>query len=171
MSQDVDDVTSVVQIDDPEIDVETIMARIREGLVAHALDQEVEFPTFAIAQAQQGESPRFSEELYYQLEQANLNYDQIWVELSQVEGHMPLVGQFVNRFKREVHRLVVYYVNRLGERQVTMNDALVRTLNALVRNLEGSEADSSDVLALQQKVSELEARLARLEAQVGAKEP
>jgi hypothetical protein len=140
------------------------MARIREGLVTHALDQAVEFPTFAIAQAEQGEATRFSEELYYQLEQANLNYDQIWVELSQVEGQMPLLGRFVNRFKRELHRLVVYYVNRLGERQVTMNDALVRTLNALVHNLEG-EADRADVLALQQKVAALEARLEKLEAE------
>ncbi len=170
MSQEIDDVTDIVQIDDPEIDVETIMARIREGLVAHALDQAVEFPTFAIAQVKQGESTRFSEELYYQLEQANLNYDQIWVELSLVEDQLPLVGQFVNRFKRELHRLVVYYVNRLGERQVTMNDALVRTLNALVRHLEDDTAESLDVLALEEKVAALEARLTKLEALVGTDE-
>jgi hypothetical protein len=138
MSQKTDDVASVVQIDDPEIDVQTIMARIREGLVEHALDEDVEFPTFAVARARRGKATRFPEELYYQLEQANLNYDRIWVELSMVEGQMPLMGRFVNRFKRELHRLVVYYVNMLGERQVTMNDALVRTLNQLVDSLERS---------------------------------
>jgi hypothetical protein len=138
MNQRTDDVASVVQIEDPEIDVQTIMARIREGLVEHALDEDVAFPTFAVARARRGEATRFPEELYYQLEQANLNYDQIWVELSMVEGQMPLMGRFVNRFKRELHRLVVYYVNMLGERQVTMNDALVRTLNQLVDSLEQS---------------------------------
>jgi hypothetical protein len=143
MSQKTDDVASVVQIDDPEIDVQTIMARIREGLVEHALDEDVEFPTFAVARARRGEATRFPEELYYQLEQANLNYDRIWVELSLVEDQMPLVGKFINRFKRELHRLVVYYVNMLGERQVTMNDALVRTLNQLVDSLEQSPDGST----------------------------
>ena len=143
MNKKTDDVASVVQIDDPEIDVQTIMARIREGLVEHALDEDVAFPTFAVARARRGEGTRFPEELYYQLEQANLNYDQIWVELSMVEGQMPLMGRFVNRFKRELHRLVVYYVNMLGERQVTMNDALVRTLNQLVDSLERSPDGST----------------------------
>jgi hypothetical protein len=165
----IDEVESVVQIDDPEVDVQTIMARIREGLVAHALDDDVEFPTFAVARARRGESTRFHKELYYQLEQANLNYDQIWVELSLVEDRLPLVGSFVNRFKRELHRLVVYYVNMLGERQVTMNDALVRVLNQLVDNLESPDATQADIEALQREVAELRSRLEKLEAQAGSR--
>jgi hypothetical protein len=170
-----DAIEAVVQIDDPEIDVQTIMERIREGLVEHALDEEVEFPTFAVARARRGASPRFTEELYYQLEQANLNYDEIWVELSLVEEQVPLVGAFVNRFKRELHQLVVFYVNLLGERQVTMNDALVRTLNRLVESLEtGPEMATSDlaaeVAALRREVAALRSRLEALQTQVGQEE-
>jgi len=157
-----EEIASIIQIDDPEIDVQTIMARIREGLIEHALDEGIEFPTFAIARARRGDAARFSEDLYYQLEQANLNYDQAWVELSLIESQMPLLGTFVNRLKRELHRLVVYYVNMLGERQVTMNDALVRVLNQLVESL---ETPDPQIEALQRRVAELEARLEQLEAQ------
>jgi hypothetical protein len=166
------DVESIVQIDDPEIDVQMIMARIREGLEEHALDDDIEFPTFAVARARHGPRTRFSEELYYQLEQANLNYDQIWVELSAVEARMPLVGQFIARFKQELHRLVAYYVNMLGERQVTMNDAVVRTLNQLVESFEarplaGTESDLAD---LRNELAEMRTRLDQLEARLEKEE-
>jgi predicted HicB family RNase H-like nuclease len=174
MTHKTDDLESIVQIDDPEIDVQEIMARIREGLIEHALDDDVEFPTFAVTRARRsalspskgGDSSHFSKELYYQLEQANLNYDQIWVELSLIESRMPLVGRFINRFKRELHRLVVYYANMLGERQVTMNDALVRTLNQLVESLELSDEAAPSIEALQRELADLRARLERLEAQM-----
>ncbi len=159
---ELEEIASIIQIGDPEIDVQTIMTRIRAGLIEHALESEIEFPTFAVARAQRGEVTRFSQDLYDQLEQANLNYDQIWVELSLIERQMPLIGPFVNRFKRELHRVVVYYVNMLGERQVTMNDALVRVLNQLVESL---ETPDPQVKALERRVAELEARLERLEAQ------
>ena len=155
-----EELASIIQIDDPDIDVQTIMARIREGLIEHAWEQEVEFPTFALARARRGDATRFPEALYDHLEQANLNYDQAWVELSLIESHIPLVGRFVNRFKRELHRLVVYYANQLGERQITTNDAIVRALNQLVESLEQPDPQ---VEALQRRVDELEARIERLE--------
>jgi hypothetical protein len=177
LTQGRNDPESIIQIEDPEIDVETVMARIREGLAERALEQDVEFPTFAVTRARRGADPRFPEELYYQLEQANLNYDQAWVELSLIETELPLLGPFITRFKRELHQLVVFYVNRLGERQVTMNDALVRTLNELVESLEGEpapeglpheagEASSTQqqLAAMQQELAELRIRLERLEA-------
>lgn len=177
MTQGRNDPESIIQIEDPEIDVETVMARIREGLAEHALEQDVEFPTFAVTRARRGADPRFPEELYYQLEQANLNYDQTWVELSLVETELPLLGHFITRFKHELHQLVVFYVNRLGERQVTMNDALVRTLNELVESLEmepapqnlsdeDSETESTrqQLAAVQRELAELRTRLERLEA-------
>jgi hypothetical protein len=163
-----DDITEIIQIDDPEIDVQAVMARIREAMEAHALDEEIEFPTFAVAKARRGDHPRFSQELYYQLEQANLNYDQIWVELSLLEEHMPIVGPFVNRFKRELHRLVLFYVNALGGRQITMNDALVRTLNQLVESLETQPAPAlAEVQTLRDEVARLRQRVEQLEAELG----
>jgi len=153
-----------------ELDVRVVMERIRESMVEGAVDDEVEYPTYAAARARGGDLPTlFPEELYYQLEQANLNYDRVLAELSLVESQMPLVGTFVNRFKQELHRLVVYYVNMVAERQVTVNDAVVKTLNQLVDGLEvgaAPRAQDTDFKALQRQVSELQARLERLEARM-----
>jgi len=160
-----------------DLDVQTIMARIRASLIEQAPDSDVEYPTFAAACARSGAAtPSFTEEMYYQLEQANLNRDQVWTELSLVESQMPLLGPFVNRFKRELHQLVIYYVNMLGRRQVTVNDALVRALNQLVDALEhrpeqpaqepSAEANRA-IQALQREIAELRARVESLEHKSG----
>jgi hypothetical protein len=168
VSSSQEDIAEIIQIDDPEIDVQAVMARIREAVEAHALDEKIEFPTFAVAKAQRGDDPRFSQELYYQLEQANLNYDQIWVELSLVEERMPIVGPFVNRFKRDLHRLVLFYVNALGERQITMNDALLKTINQLVESLEMQPAPVvAEIQMLRDEVARLEQRVEQLESEPG----
>jgi hypothetical protein len=161
---------SLVPVDD--LDVQVVMDRIRESMVEAALGDDVEYPTYAAARAQSGDlPPLFSEELYYQLEQANLNYDQVLAELSLVESTVPLLGTVVNRFKRELHRLVVYYVNMVAERQVTVNDAVVHTLNHLVDQLEmdgARVARQPAVEALQRQVVELQERLQRLEARINS---
>jgi hypothetical protein len=153
-----------------DLDVQLVMDRIRESMIEGALEDEVEYPTYAAARARAGNLPTlFSEELYYQLEQANLNYDRVLAELSVVESQMPLVGTFVNRFKQELHRLVVYYVNMVAERQVTVNDAVVRTLNQLVDGLEMGAAprvQDTEIEALQHQVVELQARLEHLETRM-----
>lgn len=160
-----------IPLDDKlEADVQTIMARIQESLIESAPDDAVEFPTYAAACARHGEPARFPQELYHQLEQANLNHDQIWVGLSLVESQSPLLGRFINRVKRELHRLVIYYVNMLGGRQATVNEALVRTLNPLVEQLEPPTEADPTILALQSEIADLKARLEKLEARVGPQE-
>lgn len=159
---------SLVPMDD--LDVQVVLDRIRESMIEGALDDEVEYPTYAAARAQSGVNPTvFPEELYYELEQANLNYDRVLAELSLVESQMPLVGTFVNRFKQELHLLVVYYVNMVAERQVTVNDALVKTLNQMVDRLETGVApktQETELEVVQREITELQARLERLEARM-----
>ena len=156
--------------DDLEMDVETVVARIRESLVARAVEHDVEYPTYAVALARSGgKLTCFPEELYYQLEQANLSYQRVLAELSVVESRTPLVGRFITRFKRELHRLVAFYVNQVAERQVTVNDAVVQTLNHLVDRLESRFqvfAGESGIDSLQRQVSELQERVESLEAQL-----
>ncbi|MGD9100023.1 MAG: hypothetical protein PVF45_06050 [Anaerolineae bacterium] len=156
--------------DDLQADVQTIMARIQESLVERVPEDDVEYPTHAAARARYGEPARFSQEMYYQLEQANLNHDQIWVALSLVESRTPLVGRLVNRLKCELHRLVIYYVNMLGGRQATVNKALVHTLNPLVEKLEPPAEANPTIEALQREIDDLQARLEKLEAQAKLEE-
>jgi hypothetical protein len=147
--------------DDLQADVQTIMARIQESLVERAPHDAVEFPTYAAARARYGEPTRFPQELYQQLEQANLNHDQIWLELVLIKSRLPLLGRFINRFKHALHQLVIYYVNMLGGRQATVNTALVHTLNPLVERLEQPHA--ATIEALQREIADLQARLEKLE--------
>lgn len=160
---------SVISPDEMETDVQTVMARIRESMVEGAFDDDVEYPTYALACARAGAKPtRFAEEMYYQLEQANLNADQVLAEVALVESQVPILGVLINRFKRELHRLVVFYVNMVAERQVTVNDAVVKTLNSMMDRLESPpepETEKPAVEDLQCELSALRARLARLEAQ------
>jgi hypothetical protein len=157
-----------IEIGDPEIDAKAIVARIRNGLVEHDLRDDVEFPAFAMSWSRPShvESTRFPKELYDQLEQANHMYAQAWVELSLIENQMPLLGPFITDFKRELHRLIVYYVNLLGERQITINEALLRVLNLLVDHLESEDA-YQQVKDLQRQVDDLRDRLEKLESADG----
>lgn len=162
-----------LELQPEDLEVQTIMAHIQASLIEQAANDNVEYPTFTAACAQAGgTAPRFSQEMYYQLEQANLNGDQVWTELSLIESQMPLLGVLVNRFKREFHQLVIFYVNMLGGRQATVNDALLRTLNQLVSALERSpefatreqfEKTNQSVLSLQSDLAELRARVQSLE--------
>jgi hypothetical protein len=189
----VQDNESKVTSEELEMDVEEVMARIRETMAEKPIDDHAMYPTFSAARAKSADGlTRFPEELYYQLEQANLTYDQVLAQLMLVESQMPVFGTFINRFKRAVHRLAVFYVNMVAERQVVVNNAVVQTLNLLVEHLERgpialAESGSTDsmpttsagerpripaidhaatIQSLQREVSDLRARLNNLEARM-----
>jgi hypothetical protein len=152
-----DDLANVIQIDDPQIDAAEVARRVRENLLAHGLDKEhIEFPEFAVVLPSLRDGTRFPATLQYDLEQAARSYSQTWVELQPVESRIPFLG----RLKRELHRLVIYYVNLLGERQMTVNGALLRALNQMATVLAHPDPE---IAALRREVAELHARLERLE--------
>ena len=157
MSNDwADAIRDVIRIDDPQINGAEVVDRVTENLLAHSLDENIDFPQFAVAPPRFTDKARFPAALYYDLKQATSAYGQVWVELDPVESRIPLLA----RIKRAFHRLVVYYVNRLGERQTMVNGALLRALNQMVKTLDNSEAE---VVSLRHQVAELRARLDRLE--------
>jgi len=151
-----DDLTDVIQIDDPQINAAEITRRVRENLLAHELDESVEFPEFAVVPPRFKDGARLPAALYHDLELAARAYGQTWVELEPVESRIPLLA----RLKRAFHRLVTYYVNLLGERQMIVDGALLRALNRMAPALDGHDAE---IIALQREVAELRARLERLE--------
>lgn len=127
-----------------------------ENLAAHNLDEDIEFPKFAVAPPQFTSGARFPAALYHDLEQGALAYSQTWVEPDPVESHVPLLTWL----KQTFHRLVVYYVNLLGERQMIVNATLLRALNQIVTTLDRPNAE---IVVLRHEVSELRARLEQLE--------
>lgn len=156
-----DDLTDVIQIDDPQIDADEVARRVAENLRAHGLGEEgeAEFPEFAIVPPRFEEGARFPATLYHELEQAALAYGRTWVAPQPVASRLPLLA----RLKRAFHRLVVFYVNRLGERQMVVNAALLRVLTQMVKTLDDERSARQEVAALQCEVAEMRARLERLE--------
>jgi hypothetical protein len=152
-----EDLVDAIQIDDPQIDAAEVARRVRENLLAHGLDKgQIEFPEFAVAPPAPQDGTRLSATLHYDLEQAARSYGQTWVELQPVESRIPFLG----RLKRELHRLVIYYVNLLGERQMIVNGALLRALNQMAAMLTRSDPE---IAALRREIAELRTRLEQLE--------
>lgn len=153
-----DDISSIVQIDDPDIDTSEIYARIRDGLRQREPIPEPEIPAFERPQAPQVHSGLFSDGLVKRLQYLNDTFDKIWVELSLIEEQFPVIGTWVNRFKQDLHRLVIYYVNDLAQKQQATNADVVRVLDQIVYEL-----DEADLPSLRRDLDEIRHRLTTLE--------
>lgn len=154
-----DDLADVIWIDDPQIDADDVARRVAQNLRARGFDKDVAFPEFTIVPPRFEEGARFPAALYHELEQVTLAYGRTWVAPQPVASRLPLLA----RLKRAFHRLVVFYVNLLGERQMVVNAALLRVLTQMVKTLDDEQSARQEVAALRREVAELHARLERLE--------
>lgn len=133
----------LIEIHDPEIDPAQIMEQIRERIRRRqeelGYSRQV-FPTFgAAAYPGEPEGEEYDPDLYYHLRQANGHYYQLGVELTFVpspRSRIPLLGPLWDRIRREAHYLVLFYVNKLAQRQITVNRHLVSTLNRMARQIQ-----------------------------------
>ncbi|HQE92793.1 MAG TPA: hypothetical protein PLH19_08460 [Anaerolineae bacterium] len=150
---------NLIEIHDPEIDPAQIMEQIRERIQQR---REVlgypsqTFPTFG-ATSFPGE-PRdeeYDSDLYYHLRHANEYYARLDVELLLAPSphtRVPLLGSLWNRLRRDAHNLVLFYVNRLAQHQVTVNRHIVSVLNRMVVQIQEQ----------QHQIRELQAEVRRL---------
>jgi hypothetical protein len=149
-------VRQVFQIADAAVDQDALAHRLAANLERHNLQSPETWPEFVIVPTRPGERPQFPDEVYTSLAKANAAYDQIWVQPNVVPSRFSLF----TRLKRAFHQLVIYYVNQLGERQMVVNDQLLRVVNQLVAR---HEQPDLQIAELQQRITELEARLEQLE--------
>jgi hypothetical protein len=87
--------------------------------------------------------------------------DRICVQPSRVDRFLTgirLVDDILTRLRREVHNVAIFYCNRLGQRQMLFNRALVRLM------VTTGEREQT-VEALNVRLAQLEARIAELERQ------
>ena len=68
------------------------------------------------------------------------------------------MGSVVGRAKAMLHELAVYYVNMHAAKQINVNSAIVRVLNALV------QSQGAELAALHNELEQLRARVAELES-------
>lgn len=123
---------------DEHVDVEQLMQQIRRQILekraASGDDTAAHVPVAG---------KRFPPEFYDHLYLAGLAYNQLQVAEIVRESRLPILGPLLNRFRHALHHLVIFYVNRMAERQQTINMHLLRALSILTEELEG-EQDASD---------------------------
>jgi hypothetical protein len=136
---------------------EEVAQRITANLEMHQQQTPDTWPEFAIQLAKSGGDPSLHADAYASLAQASQAYNKVWVSPASINSRIPLMSGL----KQAFHQLVVYYVNQLGERQMTFNDRILRVVNHLVQ---GHTIQDAEIAALRQQVDDLQARLEKVES-------
>lgn len=148
----------IIEIRDPEINVEEIMGRIRARIRERRQQAEAQGLNYdkLVDEASWGESRLFSADLLYELQQLCMNADAIGVSVSMRDRHLPLLNPLFFRLEKLLHRLAVKYVNMLAGRQIMLNRSMAHVLSAVARTLEEREVRLEE---LEKEVAELRHRL------------
>lgn len=161
-----DDIEQIVEIRDKEIDTEAIMRQIRENIRQRreiAREQGVDFDAFVDGLYRKGEG-HFASEVYYNLRRASSSYDRITVKRYISPRQIPIIGPLIQRVRISLHDLVIYYVNMLGSKQVSFNEAMVYVLSNLLKGLEkDAEQKAVELAALREEIQKLRIRVTELE--------
>jgi hypothetical protein len=112
------------------ISTETIMQEIRAGILATQSQQTGKPPIVSVT------GNRFPPEFYEHLYQAGMTYDQIAPKLLVTENKLPIVGNWTQKIRTNIHQLVLFYVNKLASNQTDINKTLVSSLNTISQTLE-----------------------------------
>ncbi len=148
----------VIEIHDPEIDPAQIMEQIRDRVRQRRKESDYPrrmLPMFGAA-AYPGEPEKGDPELYYHLRQANELYYQIGVEATLASSpatRLPILGPVWKLIRREAHNLVLFYLGKLTQQQVTVNRHLVSTLNRMVVQMQEQQAE---IKTLRQELEQLQ---------------
>lgn len=152
----------VIEIRDPEINTEEIMARIRQRIRerrAQAEGRGLDYDRL-VDDPSRAESGRLASDLYYDLNKMRSTADSLWVSVQLYDSHLPLVNAWYMRIKGKLHGIVVDYINRLAGRQVAFNQTTEHVLSGMVHAFEDNDAR---VEALEKQIIELRDRLAKFE--------
>jgi hypothetical protein len=133
----------LIEIYDPEIDVDEIMQEIRER-IQHRREEmgypRRTFPSFGAA-VYPGEPKHgdFDEDLYYHLRKANDIYMDLGVDpvlAPSLATRIPILGGLWKQIRKEAHNLVLFYLGKLAGKQTAVNRHLVSTINRMAVVLE-----------------------------------
>ncbi|MCS7220894.1 MAG: hypothetical protein RML36_14535 [Anaerolineae bacterium] len=150
---------NAVKYEGGPVDVDEVMRRIRAYLAKKqgetSADRFFSLPS----------GGTLTSDIYEELYQANQVYNKLYVAPYLTPVKVPLVSGLWQRLRQGLHRVAIFYVNRLGEAQIRFNAHVVRVLNELVRHLD-ADATADKVERLERRVQELEKRLAAVEQSV-----
>ena len=123
-----------MRMEEKKIDVDAIIRDIRVQILAERKSQTigegVELNLFGETQ-----SPAFYKALY----RAWLLQQDLSAEMHVTESTIPVIGRLIDALRGLVHRLVLFYVQRLAEQQKKINEQLIVAISEL-----SLQQDSSD---------------------------
>lgn len=158
MTNDIPD--DLLEIRDPALDLDAIMAEIRARIQQRRAELGVDnrvFESFdSIACPEPPALGAYNPHLFHHLRRANeayVTYPTEPILTPSALSQLPLLGGLWNRLRPALHLLVLIYVNRYAAHQTTVNRHLVSTLNAL----------TAQVRDQQQTITALEAEVRALQ--------
>jgi len=146
------------------LDVEGIMAEIREGIAQRQQDGALDPPELSSYGVFQAVPPDLEDSMH----ELNVRWDQIYEPFA-VTSRIPVIGQAWAVVRRSLHGEVRAYLDPMVWRQTEFNAAVVRSLNTLVRELYKGpltrelQALGHAVFQLREENEALKQRLQRLE--------
>ena len=149
----------LIEIHDPEIDPQAIMAEIDSRIQARRQElgyEQKQFSTFggALFPGRPEDVP-YDPDFYDHLELANELYLQVPTEVDLQASpalRVPLVGPLWSTVREQAHGLALYYVNRAVSHQTGVNREIMGVLNKLTTmNLEQQRA----ILRMQAEIDAL----------------
>ena len=157
------DPAAIIEIDDPEIDVDQIMERIRadaQRLRAQHGDGS-DLPVYRLTSA----GAAADADLNQHLRRAQTTYDKLYVEM--IVTRRSWLSDFppFAILRRALHGLILFYVNILASKQTLFNTPVVHALNRLAER-QSPQVSKDDFVALQETTRQLERRVIDLEDQV-----
>ena len=156
MDLDKVEVRQVFELEKTAVNQTDLAKRISNNLKAHQLKSPAHWPTFALTTDASNNESFATSDLRKTVNSATKEYDKIWLELS-----IPASDKsFVARLKRPFHQLVLFYVNRIGQKQIKFNDRLLRAINHLVAS---EEKKNNEIKELRKQLADLQKRIAELE--------
>jgi hypothetical protein len=153
-----DDIRKTFEIGTATINQDELTQCIADYLAMHPLKTPERWAEFVITAVSPPHPNSALTDLQAALEQATRAYDQIWIKVDITPSRWPLL----DHLKKSIHQLVVFYVNRLGERQIKFNDRILRTVNLLAA---AQSAKNEETAVLKQQITALQQRLNELENQ------
>lgn len=158
MDLDKDAIYQVFELEKTAVNQTDLATRIYNNLKTHDLEAPAHWPTFALT-SDEVNSESYSasaSNLRAALNNAIKEYDKIGLELS-----IPAADKsFAARLKRPFHQLVLFYVNKIGQKQIKFNDRLLRIVKQLVAS---EEKKDSKINKLQEQLAHLQKRIEELE--------
>jgi len=133
----------LIEINDPDIDPNEIMKKIRRRIEQRRAELGYEkkiFPSFGIATyPEEPEDLPTDPNLYHHLRLVNKTYAQVQTESILAPSpvtRLPIIGNFWKLIREQAHHLVLFYVNRSITHQTGINRHLISVLNRLTALLQ-----------------------------------